>query len=54
MNRIFSETEFKDKYPKSKDFGVWAWTFKSYTDAYSKFIELNKSKKKEQKSNQII
>lgn len=22
--RIYSETEFKETYPKSKDFGVWA------------------------------
>lgn len=24
--RIYSETEFKEVYPKSKDFGTWAWT----------------------------
>lgn len=29
-NRIYSETDFKEIYPKSNDFGVWAWTFKSY------------------------
>jgi len=25
-NRIYSEREGKVVYPKSKDFGVWAWT----------------------------
>lgn len=25
-NRIYSETDKKEVYPKSKDFGVWAWT----------------------------
>ena len=24
-NRIYSETERKEVYPKTKDFGVWAW-----------------------------
>lgn len=24
-NRVYSETDFKEIYPKSKDFGVWAW-----------------------------
>ncbi|QOW09091.1 hypothetical protein Q73A0000_01365 [Kaistella flava (ex Peng et al. 2021)] len=26
--KIFSETEFKERYPKANDFGVWAWTAK--------------------------
>jgi len=26
--KIFSDIEFKEKYPRSKDFGVWAWTKK--------------------------
>lgn len=25
-NRVYSETEFKEVYPKAKDFGVWAWS----------------------------
>lgn len=25
-NRIYSETDKKEVYPKSKDFGVWAWS----------------------------
>ena len=24
--RIYSETDTKEVYPKSKDFGIWAWT----------------------------
>ena len=24
--RIYSETDTKEVYPKAKDFGVWAWT----------------------------
>ena len=39
-NRIYSDTEFKEIYPKSKDFGVWAWTYKNYKDALNKFKEL--------------
>lgn len=27
-NRIYSKTDFKVIYPKAKNFGVWAWTFK--------------------------
>ena len=25
-NRVYSETELKEVYPKSNDFGVWAWS----------------------------
>jgi hypothetical protein len=25
-NNLYSETEFKEIYPNSKDFGIWAWT----------------------------
>lgn len=25
QNRVYSGSEFKEVYPKSKDFGVWAW-----------------------------
>lgn len=31
--RIYSDTEFKVRYPKAKDFGVWAWTTKDYAKA---------------------
>ena len=38
--RIYSETEFKEVYPKAKDFGIWAWTYGTMEQAYDKFIEL--------------
>ena len=25
--KIYSETEFKVRYPKAEDFGKWAWTY---------------------------
>lgn len=28
-NRIYSETDKKEMYPKSKDFGFWAWSVRS-------------------------
>ena len=34
--REYSETEFKEIYPKSKDFGVWAWTVGSLQDGVNK------------------
>ena len=27
--RTYSETEFKQRYPKANDFGVWAWSVKT-------------------------
>lgn len=38
--RIFSETEFKERYPKAKDFGLWAWTYSKFEDAEKKLNEL--------------
>lgn len=32
-NRIYSETDFKVKYPKTNDFGKWAWCTKSLEKA---------------------
>jgi hypothetical protein len=32
-NRVYSETETKEVYPKSKDFGVWAWSVSSLEKA---------------------
>lgn len=32
-NRVYSETEFKEAYPKSEAFGVWAWTKSNLRDA---------------------
>lgn len=28
-NRVYSETEFKEIYPKDEHWGAWAWTFKT-------------------------
>jgi hypothetical protein len=39
-NKIYSEIDFKEVYPKSKDFGVWAWTFKKYEDALNKITDV--------------
>lgn len=39
-NRVYSETEFKETYPKSKAFGVWAWTYKSIEEAVIKAKEI--------------
>lgn len=36
--RIYSETEFKEVYPKAKDFGIWAWTTKNFRDALNKCV----------------
>lgn len=35
-NRIYSDSEFKEVYPKSKDFGVWAWTYRDIIIANEK------------------
>ncbi len=32
-NRVYSEDEFKESYPKSNAFGVWAWTCRTRSDA---------------------
>jgi hypothetical protein len=40
-NRIYSETEFKEIYPKAKNFGIWAWTYPSYQQALGKFREMS-------------
>lgn len=34
--RIYSETDFKEVYPKAKDFGIWAWTFRDIEKAAEK------------------
>lgn len=39
-NRIYSDTDFKEVYPKAKDFGIWAWTYKNEEDAIKKLNEL--------------
>lgn len=40
-DRIYSETEFKEVYPKSKDFGVLGWTYKTVDQALSKLNSLS-------------
>lgn len=32
-NKIYSETEFKEVYPNSKQFGITAWSVKNYETA---------------------
>ena len=36
-NRVYSTEDFKEVYPKSKDFGVWAWTSKNLDRMLSRF-----------------
>jgi len=38
--RIYSDTEFKEVYPKSKQFGISAWSFSSIEKATEKFNTL--------------
>lgn len=35
--RIYSDTEFKVQYPKSSDFGIWAWWSPTLEEAYERF-----------------
>ncbi len=37
---LFSETEFKEVYPKARDFGKTAFTYSKHSDADEKFKEL--------------
>lgn len=39
--KIYSETELKEVYPKSGKFGVTAWSYKSKNKALNKFMNLN-------------
>jgi hypothetical protein len=39
-NRVYSDTEFKENYPKAKDFGKWAWCINDYKKAENKYNEL--------------
>ncbi len=40
--KIYSETEFKEIYPNSKNFGIWAWTFNDLDKAIEKFNNIAK------------
>ena len=39
--KIYSKTDLKVRYPKSRDFGTWAWTYKSLEKAMEKFAKAN-------------
>jgi hypothetical protein len=41
--RIYSTEDFKVRYPKSKNFGKWAWHFSHYDLALHKFNSLCES-----------
>lgn len=47
--RIYSDTDFKDMYPKANAFGVWAWTFPDIESAQNRAgqIEINAQKKEQ-------
>lgn len=32
-NKVYSETKCKERFPKAKDFGVWAWTYSTFNAA---------------------
>ncbi len=38
--RVYSDVDSKERYPKSNDFGVWAWTVKGLDKAKAKFDSL--------------
>lgn len=38
--RLYSDTDFKEIYPKSKDFGKWAWTCKDSRRAIDIFYNI--------------
>ena len=50
--REYSTTDFKVKYPKSNDFGIWAWTYSSYELALNKLNNLpDEQERRENKKN---
>ena len=57
--KIYSDVDFKEIFPKDKDFGNWAWTYKSLFEAEKKYQEiqarilneLNKTQDYERKEN---
>jgi hypothetical protein len=40
--RIYSDTDLKVQYPKSNDFGIWAWCFLDKLKAEKKYNEIIK------------
>lgn len=45
-NRTYSETDFKERYPKSTAFGKWAWTLPTIKSVMLKIADV-KSKSKD-------
>ena len=41
-NKIYSDEKFKEKYPKSNDFGIWAFCCLTYENAVLKFNKISK------------
>ena len=41
-NRLYSDTEFKHRYPSNEDFGKWAWTHSSLVRAEIKLTLIDK------------
>ena len=41
-NRIYSETEFKEYYPKANSFGQLGWQNQSFIDATNKILTITK------------
>ena len=39
--RLYSETDLKYTYPKTENFGEWAFTYNDYNKAINKFNELS-------------
>lgn len=39
--KIYSDTEHKEVYPKSNNFGRWAWTFNKLDDAMNKIKQID-------------
>jgi len=47
-NRVYSDTETKEYYPKSNSFGVWAWTLTTFQSACNKLESLTTNQKQQQ------
>ena len=43
QKRLYSETDFKYRYPKDDDFGKTAWTYKEKSKAIRVFTELKQN-----------
>lgn len=41
QNRIYSETDFMEIYPKKEHFGIWAWTCTDLSKAIEKFNRIS-------------